>query len=253
MLGTMAVVIRALGLPDGSERSVAYLGDLKVAVPARRGRALLALGRAAEAWTLERADAAFGVVMDGTRINPGSYGGHAGIPKFRELGRVGVLRFSTEWMNGAWALDRGVDEAEVGEACYRELSGGRYWSPGGAPGERSCMHPRWLVRRDGSACGCLEDTRRAKRLLVDDGSELVSAHLSGFAYRTPAAGATMIAAALRRSAELGYPGLFVSVPEANVDALARELPGVSVLTAPAVIHGIGLEAGSAWNINPTEI
>ena len=56
-----------------------------------------------------------------------------------------------------------------------------------------------------------------------------------------------------RAAELGYPGLFVAVPEADVDALGRELPGVSVLTAPAVVHGIGLEPGWAWNINTAEI
>src|SRR5262249_11759480 len=44
----------------------------------------------------------------------------------------------------------------------------------------------WLVTSEGQACGLFEDTRRGKRLIADDGSQLISAHLSYFAFATPA-------------------------------------------------------------------
>src|SRR5262249_21308507 len=90
---------------------------------------------------------------------------------------------------------------------FRELAKGRFASPVGDPRERSVMTPVWLAAADGTACGCLEDTRRAKRLIADDDAEMISAHLSSFAYRNPQAGADLVRSALAYAEKLGYPAL----------------------------------------------
>src|ERR1700722_18856214 len=45
--GVLGTVVRNLWLPDGTERKVAYIGDLKIAEEARGGTVLLRLARAA--------------------------------------------------------------------------------------------------------------------------------------------------------------------------------------------------------------
>src|SRR5262245_34612162 len=47
--GVMGTAIRRCWMPDGAERAVAYIGDLKVAANARGGRVLVRLAQAAEA------------------------------------------------------------------------------------------------------------------------------------------------------------------------------------------------------------
>ena len=104
-----------------------------------------------------------------------------GLPLFSELGKIMVLRLSSSRIPLSSA-DRWLTTAERGESCYLRLSTGRYACPGGNPPERSEMEPLWLMEPGGQACGRLEDTRRAKRLIADDGIEMRSAHLSCFAY-----------------------------------------------------------------------
>jgi hypothetical protein len=114
------------------------------------------------------------------------------------------------------------------------------------------MTPVWLMSPEGSACGFLEDTRKAKRLISDDGHEMLSAHLSCFAYYNVAAGARLIGAGLNRALHAGLPSVFVSVAEADAQALAGALTQFAVHPAPATVYGTGLEPG-CWNINTAEI
>src|SRR5205807_1917922 len=100
--------------------------------------------------------------------------------------------------------------------------------------------------------GRLEDTRRAKRLIADDG-EMISVHLSCFAWRTPEAGAAVVQAARRRAARHGFPALFVAVAAADAPVLAAALGDVERTEAPATVYGAGLEAGRLWNFNTAEI
>jgi len=252
VVGTLGIAVRRLLLPEGSECLAAYVGDLKIVPEARGGMALLRLARAGEAWASPKVRAAYSVVMDGTPRTPTAYTGRAGIPAFQELGKVVVWRISTH----PAVVDsdaRFVTTSERGSACYRELSKGRYACPAGTPTERSESPPTWLVHPDGSACGLLEDTRRAKRLLADDGSEMRSAHLSCFAFRTPEAGAELFRVALRGAAALGFPALFVAVVPQDATSLAESLGESERVAAPATIYGAGLQAGPAWNINSSEI
>jgi hypothetical protein len=106
---------------------------------------------------------------------------------------------------------------------------------------------------DASAIGTLEDTRKAKRLIGDDGIEMVSAHLSCFAFSTPAAGANMLRWACGKAKALGMPALFVSVPASQFPALNEALGPIEKVVAPATIYGAGLEPGVDWIINTSEI
>ena len=250
VLGVLAVAIRPLLLPDGRAARAAYIGDLKVTREARRGTALYRLARAAEAWARPRADVAFGVVMDGTAAVPSQYSGRAGIPAFEAVGRLMVLRLPCAAVPGE---TRGV--SEVSEADGRDrflrLSRGRCACPAGTPGERSSVAPVWL-EAEGLACGCLEDTRRAKRLIATDG-EMVSAHLSCFAWADLRAAAALLRAAAGRSAAQGFPALFVSVDARDAADLEGVLRCDNVVRAPATVYGHGLQAGAAWNVNSSEI
>jgi hypothetical protein len=252
VLGTLGVALRRLWSPDGGERPVAYLGDLKVGPVARGGPVLWQLARAAVGWGEGRADAAFGVVMDGTAATPERYTGRLAIPAFRALASVVVLRIPTAEGHDP-ADDRLTAAAERGETCYRELTAGRYASPGGDPAERSEVAPTWLVRPDGSACGRLEDTRRAKRLFADDGAEMRCAHLSAYAFADARAGAALVSAARRRAGRLGFPAMFVAVAAPEADALCAALAVPGVVRAPATVYGTGLAEGAQWSINTAEI
>jgi hypothetical protein len=115
------------------------------------------------------------------------------------------------------------------------------------------MAPVWLLDPSGAACGRLEDTRRGKRLLLGDGSELVSAHLACFAFRDLQAGAGLLRAAVGRAADVGCPALFVAVAADEAEAVGAALAGHEVTMAPATVYGVGPPAGLAWHINTSEI
>lgn len=189
--------------------------------------------------------------MGGTSLTPEAYTGRAGIPDFRELGRLMVLRISGgEGINASGNQLRTTEEN--GRRCFERLSRGQYACPVGAARVRSEIEPAWLLTAHGSACGVLEDTRRAKRLISNDGTEMLSAHLSCFAYQNAEAGAEVIRAALRRAVQLGLPALFASVAEPHAPVLREVLGEFNVIAAPAIVYGTGLEPG-CWNINSAEI
>lgn len=253
VIGVLGTAIRRLWMPDGSEKMAAYFGDLKIAAEAEGGTVLLRLARAAERWLRPQVEIGFGIVMGGTKLMPDSYTGRAGIPSFENLGRLVLFRIS----GGSGKEPAIVPESyliirEAGLECYRRLSLGRYACPTGDGEERSEVTPIWLMKSDGSACGMLEDTRKAKRLIMGDGGELLSAHLSCFAYRGASAGAELIRVALQWAVRLGLPALFVSVAERDAEELRAALRGCDILPAPAVVYGTGLRSGD-WNINSSEI
>ena len=249
VLGVLSAVLRGLARPGGGVRPALYLGDLKIAPRTLGGRVLLRLADDVAHWTSARADVAFGVVMGGTRAAPDRYTGRLGLPSFREITRVAVLRVpsggessSTEW----------VVEPGVGEKVYSHLAAGRYTTVGGDSGERSEMSSVWLASPDGSACGRLEDTRRAKRLFDDIGREIVSAHLSEFAYTDPAAGLALLSVARRLAADRGFPAVFTAIPEDDAKYF-RAGCRPEVVVAPASVYAAGLEPGGIWLVNTAEI
>jgi hypothetical protein len=248
VLGVLCAALRPLLLPDGEVKRVAYIGDLKVAPEARAGMTLYLLGKAAIRWLAPQTDSAFGVVMDGTLAVPASYTGRAGIPAFARVGQVMIYRLTTH----AGAKRQAASEVDVRD-CFAELGHGRFACPSGRPEERSLTSPVWLMLPDGSACGCLEDTRNDKRLIANDGQEMLSAHLSCFAFRDAASGVRLIEMALTQAAALGYPALFVAVDIDDAAAFDALLPaGAEVVRATATVFGHNLPAGR-WLIPTSEI
>jgi len=253
--GTLCAARRRLCMPDGTEIDAAYFADLKVASVAQRGRVVLELFAAARQWAgTEELRAALAVVMDGTASTPRRYTGRLGIPAFESLGQIAVLRISTAEAepDAAGALEPEPAAARA-EQCHRLLCHDRCWAIGGDPGARSECRPQWLLAPDGSACGRLEDTRRAKRLIEAGGSEMMTAHLSSFAYRDVPSGAKLLRAALAGSRRLGFPAMFVALVAEDAAPLLRCMSGVPVLVAPATIFGIGIPPGLSWSINTAEI
>jgi hypothetical protein len=252
VLGTIGAALRRLRRPDGQERPVLYLGDLKIIPAARGGRTLPRLAQAVQRWVGKRTAAAFGVVMDGTPVTPLRYTGRLGLPAFQELGKILVLRLPT---NGLPTETDGclATSAEQGTDCYLRLSTGQYVCLGGDPAERSETEPLWLREPGGRACGRLEDTYRAKRLIADDGTEMRSAHLSCFAFADVDAGAELVRAAIRLAGSRGFPALFVAVAAVDAAAFCQALGQPEVVTAPATVYGAGLEPADSWNINTAEI
>src|SRR5205823_3317598 len=145
---------------------------------------LLQLARAAEQWLRPKVEAAFGVAMEGTTVMPDTYTGRVGIPDFQAVGKLMIFRISYRNETIESGAGQFLATEAAGLDCYQRLSRGRYASPLGNAHLRSEIRPVWLMHPDGSACAMLEDTRKAKRLLMSDGLEMLSAHLSCFACRT---------------------------------------------------------------------
>ena len=256
ILGTLGVALRPVQLPGGGVVTSAYLGDLKTSPDARRARTLVALAARAYSWGRGRgATMAYGVVMDGTPRSPSTYSGRFGIPAFGVVGRVCVLRLPVPATGPGEeaAYETGV---ETLESRYQALSVGRFAPLGGGAEWRASRAPLFLVEPEGCACGVLEDTRRAKRLLLGDGGEMVSSHLSKFAYADVRAGVALLRQALARCRQRTLaPALFVSVPEIDTAAFVRLLgDGPDIVQAPATIYGAGFAAShEPWNLSTAEI
>jgi len=253
IVGSLAAVIRRIWLPDGTDAEVGYIGDLRVAPEARSGWTLLRLAEEAAGWVRLSAKTCFGVVMDGTAATPDRYTGRAGVPAFDAIARVLIARIPTSSAFGSAGTRVARVESQAASRCFRDLSAGRYATPCANPAERSLSEPVWLSRLDGSACGCLEDTRRAKRLILEDGSEMLSAHLSCFAYRDAARGGALMRDALARARKLEFPALFVAVTATDAASLLSGLEDCGATLAPATVFGHELARDVDWNVNTSEI
>lgn len=249
VLGSIVRVERTLD--SGGERKVIhYLCDLKLRA-SFRGSTLLARLILQTKRDIEASDstACYCVVMEGTGRSPADYTGRLGVPKFERIADIFILRLSAKrqmLFNG-----RVVSEEEFAENCQTLHGGSRI--EGGDRGLRSKMIPAYLLDRSGDACGVLEDTRMGKRLIMESGSELVSAHLSSFAYRNPKAAGNLLKGAVSLAGERGMPAVFAAIPIVELPRLLPYLGDLHYTVAPAAIYGHGLETRADWWIDPAEI
>ena len=239
IVGALVAVGRRVALSDGTVIPAAYMCDTKVVTARRGGTVLGRLATSACDETMASGyEAGFSVVMEGS-ISTDKYTGRLGIPHFRELGRIVILRFDTErdfpgfppaGISGTMAFHR--PESEDGALCSK-------------------MEPRKLSVA--LATGTLLDTRRGKRLHSSDGSEMVSAHLTGLSFDDAEGLSAIIRLASKTAAEMGFPGLFVALPE---NLLAHDVllaaVGESTTIANATVFGTGLPKGD-WMVNTSEI
>ncbi len=247
--------IRTLNTPDGKVQA-AYICDLKTNQNANCGRALLVCMEAALVWCKPQAQAAYGVVMDGTVADPAVYSGRFGIPHFASVARVAVLQISLAPRDTSSAKNISVEivSEPTSRQQFATLANG-YYCASGTPHERSSIEPIWFA--SSGASGCLEDTRKVKRLIRDNGSEIVAAHLSNFAYTNVDAAASMINCAATLAAAQNFQCLFVSFPWQDCLPIVQSLPQLKVMVASATIYAHApahaLTAGSPWFIHSSEI
>jgi hypothetical protein len=253
VLGILAAVTREVRFPSGETRRVAYLCDLKVAPHARTGRTLLHLMKTVQ----DRLDVpcgglAYAVVMDGTAQTPARYTGQFNLPAFEKLDQFMVLRIPT---NEAGTFDGRVRSTTPNavQSIQDRLTAGQFVPLRGVPARRSKMEPVYLELADGRACGVLEDTRRGKWLFDDAGDEMLSAHLSRFAYATISDAAALLECALGLAKKAGFPALFTAVPLVDAAKLVDSLAVADTLLAPATVFGCGLRERAGWKIDTSEI
>lgn len=246
--------IRTLDTPQGKVQA-AYICDLKTNPNANCGRALLSCMEAALIWCRPQAQAAYGVVMDGTVADPAVYSGRFGIPHFSPVARVAVLQVSlAPLVTSAKNNSIEIVSEWAARQQFAALANG-YVCTSGTPIERSRIEPLWFASE--GASGCLEDTRRVKRLIRDNGSEIVAAHLSNFAYSDVDPAASMIETAAARAANQNFQCLFVSVPLQDSMLIVQALTRLKVMLASATIYAHSPEqvliADSPWFIHSSEI
>ena len=252
ILGGIARVRRHLELRRQTgavaESSVAhYLCDLKVTAAAR-GTTVLArlIGETKRGIEASDSRACYCVVMAGTGRLPTDYTGRLGVPRFEKVGEIVILRISP---GGSFVKGCRVISTKDFAAVRGWLARVGYTATGGESEYRSWMGQLPLVTPSGEACGMLEDTRRGKRLWLESGGEMVSAHLSGFAYATPEAGAELLASAVVRA----QGPFFVALPLRQMEAMRPLLEGLEFTEAEATVYGHDLEKGHDWWVDTAEI
>ena len=89
--------------------------------------------------------------------------------------------------------------------------------------------------------------------MVENASEMVSVHLSHFAYSGAVDGARLVRAARGEAARLGFPAMFFAVHQPDAMSLLDELSAEGATVASATVYGTGLPDNLGWNINTSEI
>ncbi len=240
VLGTLAAVVRPVQFPGGRKEKVAYLADLKLGreVRHRLTRYLLAMSEHLDV----PSGCGYAVVMDGTRSTPDRYTGRWGIPAFQPQAKVTVLTLQTRPGSAREGLE--APAAEAPEQAVVPLAG--------QPLLRSELPPRPLSW--GSARGLLEDTRRGKRLLHEDGREMRAAHVSGFRYQDEREAAALLEQAVYECAAQGIPTLFACIPQERTQRLLPHLRNFPVNPAPATVYAVGFPPGwTEWWVDSAEI
>ena len=264
VLGLVRLVCRDAVVPGpraGASRTmkVAYFCDLKVRPSEQGGWTLARLLQAAERWARSRCEAAYAVVMEGSRKTPANYSGRARFPEFSLIAKVTLLRVavSGDPNEPVDLSDLGVESVPWRAAATRRLEDDRVHVALGNAAQRSLAEPIGLSLRSGEATAVLEDTRRAKRLWVVGGDELVSMHLSNISFSGIDAASRLVRAALIRARQAGAQGVFVSVPPSSgrelADQIETDLKRSTVQRAGAEVWGHGWDENQDWAINTAEI
>ncbi len=255
--GTIVYVKRNLQgrSPFGEVRdfSAYYLCDLKLRPSARRTPLLMRLIQTAQVQMESAGDRRYYcVVMDGTGRLPSDYSGRFGIPPMRRIGQLMIWRIATAGSCPA-PSDVEMTNPMVLEKLRQEFALPGFYAEGGNRQLRSHLQPLPLIDRTGTAWGTLEDTRRGKKLYLENGDEMLSAHLSGWSWSTPEAGVNLLRQALALSHQAGFPAMFTALPLSRAAEMRSHLGGLELLDAPASIYGIGFDEPGEWWIDTAEI
>jgi hypothetical protein len=247
--GVLTTVQRRLYIPGKGVTQAVYLCDLKVSTKTQSAPIFFQLVKEAREFYQGQDLPAYGVVMHGTHRNPAQYTGAFGIPRFSALGEVAILRIPVRAAKTDGADKSSVKAAvEVFESLNSKSAHAR--AQNSQMGAR--YEPTGLLSNRGAACGILTDTLESKRL-YSGSTELVSAHLSQFAYDRLEDGIDVVRTALRLCSERDIPALFLSLPQTKLAEWKEHEHYPHSTFSGATIYGLGLEPGHQWNINTSEV
>lgn len=256
VLGTVVLVRRIVHIRSESgtrEEPAYYLCDLKLRSEWQRTPLLSRLSMAAMRHILSNGgQRCYGVVMDGTSRLPTDYTGRMGIPLLEPLAEIMIMRVTPREV---LPIEETVQVAPVSavEELYRSLHGHGVSASKGLSAERALMTPIGLVDSSGGACGKLEDTRRGKRLFLQTGEELLSAHLSNWAWTDARLGAKVLLQALSIGIQHGFKAIFAALPRKSYSQVLPYLQQAQIQEAPATIFGAGFAPHHDWWIDTAEI
>jgi len=253
IVGSLSAAHQPVLEPGGQPGHLDYLGDLKTLPGPLSGRVFQRLALSILPHYRPGITRAYGVVMDGTAALPDGYSGRCGIPGFRRVAGLHILRMNATPATEACEIRVQSPPAAAGMDRYRALARGCCASLGGRPELRSLFPPTWLLADDGSACGRLEDTLQAKRLFLNDGSELRNLHLACLAWNDVRSAVSLLGRALAIAHAGGYPALFLALPDSGYDALRPHLARWTVQVSSASIFGHGSLPDRPWILNSSEI
>ena len=267
-IATVAATIRELHSPCGTIQKCAYIGDLKYRKSTGASRKLLSLLLELQTWCIQNADSALAVVMGGTQNLPDSYSGRLGLRKMKRLGTMHIYRIPIQPL----ASCRQFKEAEliasarahsIIDTSPRNFCSFKPIQNGDSESEcTSLISPIWLgTNAPGSttdldngespsgdcAIGCLQDTRKAKKLFREDGSEILNAHLTNFYFDSIDSAASIIESALESARDNNFEALFLSVDTERSQQLSAVLEKLGATKSEALIYGAGVIAEEQFN------
>lgn len=267
-IATVAATIRELHSPSGNIHRCAYIGDLKYRKSTGASRQLLNLLLELQTWCIQKADSALAVVMGGTQKLPDSYSGRLGLREMKRLGTMHIYRIPIQSPASCGQFKEAELIASARAQSIIDTSPRNFFSfkpiqNGDSESEcTSLISPIWLGTNapvsitaagssespsGGSAVGCLQDTRKAKRLFREDGSEILNAHLTNFYFDSIDSAASIIESALESARENDFEALFLSVDIERSQQLSAVLEKFGATKSEAIIYGAGVIAEEQFN------
>ena len=248
IIGSIGTAIKEITF-SGKKFCLSYIGDLKIIPQYHNSKAIIYLMKSLQQFLQENADMAYCIVMDGTETTPACYTGRSGIIKLNPVTIRYILRIYTDFSSHLISAKK-ISETE-GHKLLSKFVGDMYLNYRANYHLRSEMTPCWISSND-SAVGMLEDTKKAKRLYLENGEEIISSHLSYFTYSDEAAGINVIMYALQESKKNGYSAMFIALDENQYKHLMPNLSDLKSEVTTATIYCTGV-LPSNFLINTSEI
>ena len=255
VVATESLVVRRFRIPRRPPARFVYVTNVRVAPECRFGTVLARVHLAALRWSFARCWAAFSIVPPMTSSPPRSRSGRFGIPTLRLATRCARIEMTTDDASPADLADRCVSTERVVRRIHRILSRDLIAPIGGRPELRSSSPPVWIALPDASACCCLEDFRRTKRIFRPDGTEVMWRSLSFFAARDTDAALAICRVALAHAARLGPQGVKLMADSQLCHDIARRMtvrgPIIPMhVYASSVLHRL---PNARWAFNVSEV
>jgi hypothetical protein len=246
VVAVVSTSIRQISLNE-THLACVYIGDLKIHPDFQSGRVLYRIAKFLQATIQPDLSFAYGVAMDGTSITPDAYTGRLGLPLFTPRAKIYVLRFETfAAVNEARRIsaDAGYEMFKATHAPLPTIDQASF-------DIRSKSEPVWFGI-DARAVAMLEDTARAKRLILMDGTELHSAHISYFEFSDVDSATEILKACLSLAYERKYPSAFVAMSESQYFLMRNHLNNFRFEQSLATVYGTE-HILSGITINTSEI